>query len=73
MVCLLMPVVGGTDQLVQLFSCRIKVERRGILICGTEYFWQRKRRENYLQALWAWPIPPEPIPPPRLRHTQTPL
>ena len=59
MVCLLMPVGGSTDPLVQLFSSRIKIEKRGILICGTEYVWQRKRRDSYPQALWAWPIPPE--------------
>jgi len=61
MVCLLMPVGGSTDPLVQLFTCTIKIEKRGILIRGTEYVWQRKRRNSYPQALWAWPIPPEPM------------
>lgn len=61
MVCLLMPVGGSTDPLVQLFHCRIKIERRGLLIRGTEYVWQRKRRESYPQTVWAWPVPPEPM------------
>jgi hypothetical protein len=60
-VCLLMPVGGGTDPLVQLFTCQIRIERRGILIQGTEYVWRRKHRYGCPQALWAWPIPPEPM------------
>jgi len=56
-----MPVGGGTDPLVQLFACRIKIEKRGLLIRGTEHVWQRKRRDSYPQTLWAWPIPPEPL------------
>jgi hypothetical protein len=61
MVCLLMPLGGSTEPLVQLFKCRIKIERRGILIRGTEDEWQRKRREAYPQTLWAWPVPREPM------------
>jgi hypothetical protein len=61
MVCLLMPLSGNTQPLVQLFACRIKIERRGILIRGTECMWQRKRRDSYSQSLWAWPLPPEPM------------
>jgi len=57
--CLLMPLAGSTDPLVQLFSCRIKIERRGILIRGEEDHWRRKHRESYQQTVWAWPIPPE--------------
>lgn len=59
MVCLLMPVTRSTDPLVQLFSCRMRIERRGLLIRGTEHVWQRRQRESHPQALWAWPIPPE--------------
>ncbi len=61
MVCLLMPLGGSTDPLVQMFGCRIKIEKRGSLIRGIEYVWQRKRRDSYPQALWAWPILPEPM------------
>jgi len=61
MVCLLMPAGTSTDPLVQLFACRIRIEARGILIKGVEYVWQRKRRDSYPQALWAWPIPREPM------------
>ena len=61
MVCLLMPLGGSTQPLVQLFACRIEIERRGILIRGTECKWQRKRRDSYPQSLWAWPLPPEPM------------
>ena len=46
-VCLLMPLGGGTEPLLQLFSCRIKIERRGLLIRGVEHVWQRKRRDDY--------------------------
>lgn len=59
MSCLLMPVGGHTEPLVQLFNCRMKIERRGLLIRGTEDVWRRKRRDSYPQTLWAWPIPPE--------------
>ena len=59
MVCLLMPVGGSTEPLVQMFKCRIKIEKRGLLIRGCEDVWQRKRRDSYPQSLWAWPIPPE--------------
>ena len=61
MVCLLMPVGSGTDPLVQMFHCRIKIEKRGVLIRGTEYVWQRKRRDGYTQTVWAWPIPAKPM------------
>lgn len=61
MVCLLMPLSGSTEPLVQLFRCRIKIERRGILIRGTEDVWQRKRRDSFPQTLWAWPVPREPM------------
>jgi hypothetical protein len=61
MVCLLMPVGGSTEPLVQMFHCRIRIEKRGLLIRGTEHVWQRKRRDSYPQAVWAWPIPPEPM------------
>jgi hypothetical protein len=61
MVCLLMPVGGSTEPLAQLFKCRIKIEKRGLLIRGSEDVWQRKRRDIYPQTLWAWPITPEPI------------
>jgi hypothetical protein len=59
MSCLLMPLGGDTEPLVQLFSCRIKIERRGLLIRGEEHLWRRKHRESYPQTVWAWPIPPE--------------
>jgi hypothetical protein len=59
MVCLLMPLDGRTEPLVQLHGCRIKIERRGFLIRGMEHAWLRRQRETYLQALWAWPVPPE--------------
>ncbi len=55
MVCLLMPVGGSTDPLVQMFGCRIKIEKRGLLIRGTEYVWQRKRRDSYPQAFAKTP------------------
>src|SRR4051812_19147635 len=61
MVCLLMPVGDSTEPLVQMFHCRIKIEKGGLLIRGTEYVWQRKRRDSYPQTVWAWPIPPEPL------------
>ncbi len=61
MICLLMPLGGSPEPLVQLFSCRIKIENRGLLIRGTEYVWHRKRRDSYPQAMWAWPIPPAPM------------
>ena len=61
MVCLLMPVGGCTDPLAQMFHCRIKIEKRGLLIRGTEHAWVRRQRESYPQSLWAWPIPPEPM------------
>ncbi len=59
MVCLLMPLDGRTEPLVQLHRCRIKIERRGLLIRGTEHSWLRRQRETYPQALWAWPVPPK--------------
>jgi hypothetical protein len=59
MVCLLMPLDGRTEPLVQLHGCRIKIEKRGLLIRGTEHSWLRRERETYPQALWAWPMPPE--------------
>ena len=57
MVCLLMPVGGSTEPLVQMFKCRIKIEKRGLLTRGNEDVWHRKRRDSYPQSLWAWPIP----------------
>jgi len=59
MVCLLMPLDGRTEPLVQLSRCRIRIERRGVLIRGTESIWQWRQRADYRQALWAWPTPPE--------------
>ena len=61
MVCLLMPIDGRTEPMVQLHTCRIKIKKRGLLIRGTEHAWNRRQRESYPQALWAWPIPPEAI------------
>ena len=56
---LLMPLGGSTEPLVQLYVCKIKIEKRGILIRGEEGHWKRKNRESYPQTVWAWPIPPE--------------
>lgn len=58
MSCLLMPLGGSTEPLAQLFHCRLRIERRGILIRGTEDFWRRKRCESYPQTVWAWAVPP---------------
>ena len=58
--CLLMPQAGGVVPIVELFSARLlRIEERGILIGGHEEFWNRKRRNAYVQVLWAWPMPPE--------------
>jgi hypothetical protein len=59
MSCLLMPIGGHTEPIVQLFACRMRIEKRGLLIRGTEDVWHRKHRDSYTQTLWAWPIPPE--------------
>jgi len=59
MVCLLMPLDGRAEALVQLFKCRIRIEKRGLLIRGVESVWQRRQRVDYPQAPWAWPTPPE--------------
>ena len=59
MTALLMPLGGSTEPLVQLYICKIKIEKRGILIRGEEGHWKRKNRESYPQTVWAWPIPPE--------------
>ena len=59
MSCLLMPLGGSTDPLAQLFYCRMRIEKKGLLIRGTEDVWHRKRRDSYRQTIWAWPIPPE--------------
>ncbi len=60
-VCLLMPAAPASYQpLVELFSARLlRIEDRGILIGGREEVWVRKRRTEYPQVLWAWPVPPE--------------
>ena len=59
MTCLLMPLGGSTEPLIQLYACKIKIKKGGILIGGEEDHWKRKNRESYLQTLWAWAIPPE--------------
>ena len=59
MTAMLMPVAGSSEPLVQLYSCRIKIEKRGVLILGEEDHWRRKHRECYPQTVWAWPISPE--------------
>ena len=61
MVCLLMPLDGWTGLLVQLQACQTEIEKRGLLIKGTEHMWNRRQHESYPQALWAWPIPPEAV------------
>lgn len=60
-VCLLMPPdIRSCQPLVELFSARLlRIEDRGILIGGREEFWDRKRKTEYPQVLWAWPLPPE--------------
>jgi len=58
-VCLLMPVGGSVQPLVEMFSARlVRIEARGILISGEEDEWDRKRRTSFRQTLWAWPLPP---------------
>jgi len=59
MVGLLMPLDGRAKPLVQLSRCRIRIEKRGLLIRGIESSLQRRQRQDYPQALWAWPTPPE--------------
>ncbi len=56
-----MPLDGRTEPLVQLHGCRIRIERRGLLIRGAEHSWLRRERETYPQALWAWPMPLEAL------------
>jgi len=65
-VCLLLPVCGRAEPLVELFSARLlRIETRGVLIGGEEDFWNRKVCNTYRQVLWAWPTPPDvPDPPP---------
>lgn len=60
-VCLVMPPdVGSCTPLVELFSARLlRIEARGLLIGGQEEFWDRKRKTEFPQVLWAWPVPPE--------------
>lgn len=67
--CLLMPLGGHPEPLAQLFYCRMKIEKRGLLIRGTEDIWHRKRRDSYPQTIWAWPVPPQPV---TIRVTQPP-
>lgn len=58
-ICLLMPQSGAVPPLVELYSARLlRIEARGILISGQEEFWDRKRKVEYRQTLWAWPMPP---------------
>jgi hypothetical protein len=55
--CVLMPLQLGVDPLVQLFSARVRtIERRGIVIQGTEETWRRKQRIDFRQAMWCWPV-----------------
>ncbi|ANH66648.1 hypothetical protein ABE85_02060 [Mitsuaria sp. 7] len=57
---LLLPLSGGVEPLVQLFSAQlVRIEPRRVLIAGEEDFWNRKRQSSYRQVLWAWPTPPE--------------
>lgn len=65
-VCLLLPLSGRAEPLVELFSARVlRIESRGVLIGGEEDFWNRKVCSTYRQVLWAWPSPPDmPEPPP---------
>src|ERR1700739_3509172 len=46
MTCLLMPLNGSLEPLVQLFKCRMRIEKRGMLIRGVEDIWKRKNRES---------------------------
>ena len=63
--CILMPLSGSTDPCVQLFHAHVRtIDKRGIIIQGLEEVWQRKRRTDYRQALWAWPIHPDDLRPP---------
>lgn len=58
-ICLLMPPTGTVPPLVELYSAKlIRIEARGILIAGVEETWDRKRKVEYRQTLWAWPLPP---------------
>lgn len=62
--CILMPLSGSTEPCIQLFNARVRtIDKRGIIIQGTEEVWQRKRRTDYRQALWAWPIHPDELKP----------
>ena len=70
-VCRLMPAGSGLTPHVELLSARlIRIERRGLLICGEEDHCNRKRCTTYPQALWAWPLDGQPSPPtpPRATH-----
>jgi hypothetical protein len=59
-----MPLSGSTEPCIQLFHARVRtIDKRGIIIQGTEEVWQRKRRTDYRQALWAWPIHPDDLKP----------
>jgi hypothetical protein len=54
---LLLPVGKGVDPLVQLHGMRLlKIDDRGLLIAGIEERWERKKRIDYRQALWCWPV-----------------
>lgn len=74
MTAMLMPLGGSTEPVLQLYACKIKIERRGILIRGEEDHWKRKNRETYPQTVWAWPVPAETMitvqPPPDYREMQ---
>ena len=48
-----MPLAGRTEPIVQPHTCRIKIDKRGLLIRRTEHTWNRRQRESYPQALWA--------------------
>jgi hypothetical protein len=55
--CLLMPLGNSVEPQLQLFHARVRrIDRRGLVIQGTEDHWVRMKRESYRQALWAWPI-----------------
>lgn len=61
-VCLLMPLSGSVQPLVELFSAKLlRIEARGLVISGEEDHWERKRRTTFRQALWAWPLPPPAV------------
>ena len=65
--CCIVPQTPHPNGTLELYSARLlKIEARGILIAGTEEFWERKRCTSFRQAVWAWPAPggnPKPPPP----------